>query len=677
MDVKQGVGHLADYRSRIRPDVAHPERRGAELPVQRHLRAQVTVVVVAKAGNARVEVYLHDGEPAVHALLVEIAAVHRLVLRETPQQVHLVGGHAGNGLPRCRNHRHEHFAGAVIAAECDVASPGEGGRQLPLITQAERAHHAGTGAVAASEQAGEHVALHDGVVARTDLEDVVLGRDRELVPRIAAEHVLPAAASLKGPVAPSVSPVDREAVLDAELPGRPQPQMRAEPFHLVGADQLGIRAYAQLADVIIAVDERVDYGVEVFVKGDVLDFVDHGVDVLLLAGERGRTHRGPELLALVAGVGKDLHRGVAGADVGAVVEVGFVVGHLAAADEGEHLARVAQAHGEVDVKAVGLVEPCGIGQALVGRLHHEVAQPVDVHRVLHGGVDALNGEVLGIDAHLPVEGRGGYHGLGMIAYHQRLAPVHHQRVDYVVVVVEQRRGHYGRGELHVEGVHEIVVEVDLEVHAAGELAEEVVVGIDARNPVGLDVLGVHLGTRAVHFLRHGLGYHYGKVRHAAHRRGVDVIEDEAELAAEARVLQLLAGVREVELHLVVDLHAVVGMAVGVVPGTVGVDVRKKAPRLLVVSLHVGALELVVGKFQHEIDGREGAGLHLLPDGVIAEQLGYQHLVREVPVLEIVVAVEVGGYAHRGAFEHDRGEGDALAVLVRHPASHLGGLGEGG
>ena len=54
-------------------------------------------------------------------------------------------------------------------------------------------------------------------------------------------------------------------------------------------------------------------------------------------------------------------------------------------------------------------------------------------------------------------------------------------------------------------------------------------------------------------------------------------------------------------------------------------------------------------------------------------LGCEEAASQVAGFKIVVAVDVGGYAYGRTFEVNSGEGDSLAVLVRHASAHLGRL----
>ena len=173
--------------------------------------------------------------------------------------------------------------------------------------------------------------------------------------------------------------------------------------------------------------------------------------------------------------------------------------------------------------------------------------------------------------------------------------------------------------------------------------------------------------------RHSLGNHHRQIRHAGYGGSIDVVEHEAELPLEALARQLLGRVREIQLHLVVDVALVLRMIVGVVGGPVLLDIRQEFTRLLVVGLHLGAGQTVVGEMKDEIHFVELPGMHLLALSVVSQQLRDHHVCRKIPVLKVVVTVHVGGNAHRSPGEIHRREGYALACVVGNPAAHLRGL----
>ena len=174
--------------------------------------------------------------------------------------------------------------------------------------------------------------------------------------------------------------------------------------------------------------------------------------------------------------------------------------------------------------------------------------------------------------------------------------------------------------------------------------------------------------------RNRFGDHHRQIGNTAHRRGVHIVEHEAELFPENRPLKLRFGVGEVQFHLVVDLYLVLFVGVRVVAGTAGVDIVQQLAGLLVVGLHVRFGQTVVGQMQGEVDRGELPGLYCFGDGVVAQQLGGETGIGEIAVLETVPAFEVRGDANGSAFKEDSDEGDAIPRFVGDPAADLGGLG---
>ena len=174
--------------------------------------------------------------------------------------------------------------------------------------------------------------------------------------------------------------------------------------------------------------------------------------------------------------------------------------------------------------------------------------------------------------------------------------------------------------------------------------------------------------------RNRFGDHHRQIGDAAHRRGVHVVEHEAELFPEDRPLKLRFGVGEVQFHLVVDLYLVLFVGVRVVAGTAGVDIVQQLAGFLVVGLHMRFSQTVVGQMQGEVDRGELPWTNRFGDGVVAQQLGGETRIGEIAVLEAVPAFEVCGDADSSAFKEDGDERDALPRFVGHAAANFGGLG---
>ena len=78
-------------------------------------------------------------------------------------------------------------------------------------------------------------------------------------------------------------------------------------------------------------------------------------------------------------------------------------------------------------------------------------------------------EGFGINAHFSVEDRGRHASAGMESYFPCLSPVNVKAVHQIIIIVDVAVRRQRRWNLHIEGIDEIVVEIRLQVHAAGEL----------------------------------------------------------------------------------------------------------------------------------------------------------------------------------------------------------------
>ena len=143
-------------------------------------------------------------------------------------------------------------------------------------------------------------------------------------------------------------------------------------------------------------------------------------------------------------------------------------------------------------------------------------------------------------------------------------------IDQVVVVVELPVRRKGGRYLNVKGVYEVTVEVRLEVETPGELGKEVLV-VDSGNAARLDDFLVECGVIPVISLRHRFGYHDGEERLPGHYARVHVVENEAEVLLYEAQIQVLAGVGEVNLHLVVDVALPCILPLGVIVLSLFVD----------------------------------------------------------------------------------------------------------
>ena len=308
----------------------------------------------------------------------------------------------------------------------------------------------------------------------------------------------------------------RPAELFAEVLGGVDAQARLEAFESIVAYDLHVWAYTYGAYVPVLVDKRIDGIVHRLVKRYVLDLVHHLVDVRFLLGELVRAGLRPIRIVFVVGFREHFHLSVRHGHLFYRAEIDLGVVELPHADHGHHTGRVAKGDGKVGVEFVLGIEPGGIGKSLIVRLQHYITEPVHIASAHHLGLYALEGEFLGVYTHLAVECGGRYAGLGMVTHHIGFASVHLQRIHYEVVVVQQASVLYGRREFHVEAVDEGLVEVGPKVHAAGELAEQVVLWVDSGDAVGEHGFVVLFGIARVPAFHHRFGYHGRKIRYAAH-----------------------------------------------------------------------------------------------------------------------------------------------------------------
>ena len=212
------------------------------------------------------------------------------------------------------------------------------------------------------------------------------------------------------------------------------------------------------------------------------------------------------------------------------------------------------------------------------------------------------------------------------------------------------------------------------MQGAGELAQEIHVRIDAGDAIGEHRLVVYFRVGRMVPAGHRFGDHHRKIWNTGDGRGVHVVEDETEFLLELFGCELFVRMGEIQFHLVVHVAAVFRMLVRVVLVPAGLDVRQQSAGLFVVSLHPGGAQLVFGEFEFEVDLAELAGLDFLGFRVVTQQLGCYGGPAQVPALQIVISVEVGGDARGGAVEIHSYEGDAFPFFVHHPAADLGGLG---
>ena len=188
--------------------------------------------------------------------------------------------------------------------------------------------------------------------------------------------------------------------------------------------------------------------------------------------------------------------------------------------------------------------------------------PVDVDPLGHAGRGRLQRIGGRVDVHLAVE-HGRREALGVEADFVGLAAVDLEAVNQEVVVERLAHRGEGAGEADVEQRDEVVVEVDVALQLAGELGDGEAV-LDARDAAAPNHLAAECALAAVVVVGHRLRYHGRQVGLPGEGRGVDVVEDEAEVLLHAPVPEVRLDVGQVELHFGVGGAAVTLILSGIV-----------------------------------------------------------------------------------------------------------------
>ena len=238
------------------------------------------------------------------------------------------------------------------------------------------------------------------------------------------------------------------------------------------------------------------------------------------------------------------------------------VAHLAGAEERGELRRIGLRDRKLRRDPVAGAEPVPVGESAVFVLQHEVAYPVDIGPAGHAGRSGYEREACRIDVHLTVEHRR-CQPFGMEADLVDLATLEVHAVYEKIVVEGFSALGQGAGEADVEQVDEVVVEIYVTVHSSGELRYGEVV-FDARDAAGTDHLAFEGGFAAAVEVGGRFGDHGREIGLPGQCRGVDVVEDESEVALQTAIAELRTDVRQVEFHLRVCPAAVGVVAVGVV-----------------------------------------------------------------------------------------------------------------
>ncbi len=289
------------------------------------------------------------------------------------------------------------------------------------------------------ENRREDTALGKALGASAQLHHVALHRSRDLTHRSHAEEIFPRQAALKSLVFESIGRISREPHFPAELLGGPDAALKAYALQGVETDHLRIRSVTQLARLPIPVDNHIDGIVDIVIQRHVLDGIHHVVDVLLLLGKLVRPDGIPIRLVLVQGIFRHLY--IAAYQTHArlldAIKGRLAVLALPRAQERNHLGRILFHDREIGINLIHLPEPDGILDQAGFLVYHQVTHPVHIGSLLQLAMHFPQGEVLAVDGHLPVKGRGGDGLDGMEADLPRLAPVDMKAVDQEIIVVHQ------------------------------------------------------------------------------------------------------------------------------------------------------------------------------------------------------------------------------------------------
>ena len=528
--------------------------------------------------------------------------------------------------------------------------------------------------VAAREYRRENVALGQRVLPGAELHHVVPCREGQFAREVAVEGHLDAAAALHVLVARAVGHVAPDAHRAAHFGRRAPAQLHAEAFQLVEAGQFVVGTDADVFRIPVADDHRVDEGVDVAVQRHVLHRVDHCVDAFLLFAQTVRAHLLPELLPAAPGFLVAHHDVVVHAQhlVGdRLADAHVAVSHLARADERGEFRRIGRRDGEFRRHAVADAKPAALVRRTVLVVEHQVPDPVDVHALGHARRGRLEGVGRRVDVDLSVEHRGG-EALGMEADFVDLASLGHHAVHQEIVVERASPVGERAGEAHVEDVDEVVVEIHVAVHASRELGRGEVV-LDARDAAGADHLALECRMAAAVEVGRGLGDHRREIGLARERRGVDVIEDEPEVALETAAPELRPDVREVQLHLGVGAAAVRVVPLGVVQRLVADHAVENGVGGVFAGGDDHLPDAELHGFEGEIHVVEGSGRQRQGPCGVTDHRGL-HAAHGVAGFEGVDSLLVGGDSRRGSGEYDADELQGLSVRgVGHLPAYARGL----
>lgn len=669
------VGNLAEDLAAPECDVRIADRRYFGLVVQAAFEAVIFVVVAHQAANSCGKPQREDRVLRTEVLRVECRAVDLFVVREAHAYVYLGTCERIEEGAVGPNERHVAVAVDALNPHAEVAAHAV--RPFVLVGGDGTVDHRHALTSAAREDRTEDVVFGQGILTGAQLHHVVTAREGQFARQAAAEGQFDASAALHVLVARTVGHIARKTDAAADCRGSAGSRLHAEPFELVEARHLVVGADADVFRIPVAADDGIDERVDVAVERNLLHRIDHGVDIPLAVAEPVGPHLLPVAFVLAGDLFAAEHHVVVHAQdfVGdRFADAHVRVGDLARADERSHLGGVAHDDREFGRNAVAAAEPAGVVDHPVFVLDAQVLDPVYVDTFGHARRSRLQRIGRRVDVDLAVEHRRG-HALGMEPDFVGLAPLDREAVHQKIVVEGASAVGERAGETHVEQLDEVAVEIDLVLEIARELGDRKTV-VDARYAAGADHLAREVRSAAVVVVGRRFGDHRRQIGLTGERRGVDVVENEAEIALEPLAAKLRLDVRQIELHLGVGGAAVAFVFGGVVARLVADDSVENRMRRVCAGGDDHVADAELDRFECEIHlveriARDRFGLGSIPDHRGGDQR------RRVACFERIDALLVGRDAGRGSGKYHADERQRLPVGgVGHASAHPGTLRRG-
>ena len=249
MQLQQGIGHAAEYLSAGEKHVAVADGGDVEIVLDGQLKAIVLVIAVQHVFQSRGEIYAEDGIVGPHRHLVERLADDNLVFRQAGAHVEFRGAYAGKADAVRVKEVHvaggEHFPVAVRECVRNPLPP------LLLVFQVELVDERHFLVVAPGEDGRQDVAGGEGVLAGSQLQQVVLAAYRQFRSRLVIEHVFHRSPSFHFSVLRAIGRDSGEAHPLAEVAGGLHPQLETHALEVVKAQQFVIGTESHVFRVVI------------------------------------------------------------------------------------------------------------------------------------------------------------------------------------------------------------------------------------------------------------------------------------------------------------------------------------------------------------------------------------------------------------------------------------------